>query len=111
MSSIFVVIADPTRSLHDRESGLKFSGNFVRQISTDPFPSQKVKDWLSMGAIKEVQAEDIQFFYSMAELNQMKKEQIVPIAQDWGISVTDAEGKEKTRAELIEELSTKLGAE
>lgn len=110
MSKIFVVIADPTRSLHDRESGLKFAGDLVRQIETDPFPSQKVKDWLNLGAIREVQPEDVQFFYSLAELNQMKKEQLTPIAQDWDISVTDDEGKEKTRAQLIEELSAKLGA-
>lgn len=106
---IFVVISDPTRSLHDRESGLKFSSNLVRQISTDPYPSQRIKEWVANGALKEVQAEDVQFFYTKSELNQKKKEELIPIAEDWGISLVDDEGKDKSRAQLIEELSDKLG--
>lgn len=109
MDRIFVVLADPSRSLYDKDSKMKFAGNYVRQISTEPYPSQKIKEWLAAGALLEVKAEDVIFFYTTAELNQMKKEQIVSIAKDWDLSLFDAEGKEKSRAQLIEELSVKLG--
>lgn len=107
--SIYVALADPTRSLYDKTSGFKIMHNLVKEVSTNPWPSNRVREWVQSGALKEVQATDVQFFYTKTELNQKKKDELVSIASDWDISETDDEGKDKTRAQLIEEIGAKLG--
>lgn len=106
---IFVALANPGTGLYDKESGFKISGDLVKQIPTDPYPSRKVEEWVLNGALLKVDKSDVQFFYTKSELGQMKKAEIVEIAKDWDISLTDDEGKEKSRERLLEDLSEKLG--
>lgn len=109
-TTFLVALADPTKSLHDKESGWSIAGNYVA-VCSDPFPSERVRSWFINGAIVPVDPKDVMFFYSRKELFALEKPEVILVAKDWSIKINDPEGKEKSKAKLIDELMDKMGVE
>lgn len=110
--TFLVALADPTKSLHDTDSGWSISGDYVR-VCTIPFPSPRVQGWFEGGALIAVDPKDVRFFYTRKELNAMEKPEVIKVAHDWKIKVTrdDDQGKEKSKEQLIDDIVAKLGYE
>lgn len=108
--TFLVALADPTKSLHDKESGWSISGNYIA-VCSDPFPSERVRQWFLHGAIVAVDPKDVKFFYSRKELNAMEKPGVIEVAKDWEVKILDGGGKEKSKEKLINELISVMGVE
>lgn len=108
--TFLVALADPTKSLHDKESGWSIASNYVA-VCSDPFPSERVRQWFLHGAIIPVDPKDVKFFYSRKELNAMEKPEVISVAKDWGVKINDGDGKEKSKEKLVNELISSMGVE